>query len=321
MSELESQYVKRGYWINHSQGNVLGRTITTDTRTGTIIVALLALCTSLALSHLWSILTFLYHQVRAKGTTSNGLYRQQQVLLRTLPTPSTLMADSIKLYFKWKNIKTRNAIYQLLPQTILGLLFVVGSIAAAIFSSLVANGSDMEVLVDSPFCGSFVSNQTKFSQTYAIEVSSLSNQYVQECYQERKTPLARCKNIFTRIHLRPPMANTPCPFSPEMCSSPALAFDSGLLDINDAFGFNMDDRDQVKYRIKLSCAILPLENRTRVVPSAEFTDLFPAYTQWRPFMPGEELLLSYFGSRKHLGNVTYLSSLAEANVTTGYKLE
>jgi len=47
MSELDSQYVKRGFWINEAQGPVMGRTITTDIRTGTIIVALLAVLSSL----------------------------------------------------------------------------------------------------------------------------------------------------------------------------------------------------------------------------------------------------------------------------------
>jgi len=47
MSELDSQYVKRGFWVNEAQGPVMGRTITTDIRTGTIIVALLAVLSSL----------------------------------------------------------------------------------------------------------------------------------------------------------------------------------------------------------------------------------------------------------------------------------
>jgi hypothetical protein len=47
MSELDSQYVKRGFWINEARGPIMGRTITTDTRTGTIVVALLAVLSSL----------------------------------------------------------------------------------------------------------------------------------------------------------------------------------------------------------------------------------------------------------------------------------
>jgi hypothetical protein len=50
MSELDSRYVKQGLWVNEAQGNVMGRTITTTTQTGTIIVAILAVLASLGWS-------------------------------------------------------------------------------------------------------------------------------------------------------------------------------------------------------------------------------------------------------------------------------
>jgi hypothetical protein len=49
MSEVASQYVKRGFWVNHSKGPVMGQTITTDTKTGALVVALLAVCTTLGM--------------------------------------------------------------------------------------------------------------------------------------------------------------------------------------------------------------------------------------------------------------------------------
>lgn len=47
MSELQSRFVKRGLWVDHSEGPIMGRTITTDTKTGTILIALLAVLASL----------------------------------------------------------------------------------------------------------------------------------------------------------------------------------------------------------------------------------------------------------------------------------
>lgn len=82
MSELESQFVKRGQWINHAHGRVKGDTITTDSQTGATIIALLAVITSLGLTHLWHLLTFAHHQLRADGNTHDGFFRQQQALLR-----------------------------------------------------------------------------------------------------------------------------------------------------------------------------------------------------------------------------------------------
>lgn len=318
MSELDSKYVKRGYWINHSHGQVMGRTITTDTKTGTILIALLAIGTSLASSHLWHILTFLYHQYRADGNASSGLFRQQQALLRTLPTPSSLMADSLKLMFKWKSTKTKRTTRHLLPQTVAGFLFTVGAIAASIFSSLVVKNSSLEVLVSSPFCGPLLKTEGHefISEVYTGQVHATSQRYVQECYQNKTDLPARCNNIFTRPNVQSSMEIVPCPFSPEMCSSPSLAFDSGLQDVNDAFGFNLPENDRVKYRKRTTCSILSLQNRTRTVMLNESE--FPTHIFGRAPRPQEELLLFYFGIREDIPeweNVTYIMSWLEANVT------
>jgi hypothetical protein len=47
MSELNARYVKQGLWVNEAQGQIMGRTITTTTQTGTIVVAILAVLASL----------------------------------------------------------------------------------------------------------------------------------------------------------------------------------------------------------------------------------------------------------------------------------
>lgn len=51
MSELDSRYVKKGFWINNDLNSPLSSTITTDSQTGTIIVALLAVLSTLATTH------------------------------------------------------------------------------------------------------------------------------------------------------------------------------------------------------------------------------------------------------------------------------
>lgn len=102
MSELESEYVKRGLWVNWSQGAVLGHTWTIDASFANVVVALLAICTSIGTGQLFNLLVFLYHQFRAHGRPSDGLYWQQQALLRTLPTPTALVADYLKLWWSWR---------------------------------------------------------------------------------------------------------------------------------------------------------------------------------------------------------------------------
>ena len=40
--DLDPKYVHRGLWVDVDRGSVMGKTITTDTGTGTLIVSLLA---------------------------------------------------------------------------------------------------------------------------------------------------------------------------------------------------------------------------------------------------------------------------------------
>ena len=49
MSELDPRFVKQGFWINHSQGLLMGPTITVDTKTGTVIIAVLAVLSALGI--------------------------------------------------------------------------------------------------------------------------------------------------------------------------------------------------------------------------------------------------------------------------------
>ena len=107
MLELENQFVKKGVWINWSQGPVMGRTLTVEARVGVIIIAILTIFASIGMAQLFHILTFFHHQYRAKGNPSDGLFWQQQALLRTLPTPTAMLAEYTKLLWSWRH-KTRN---------------------------------------------------------------------------------------------------------------------------------------------------------------------------------------------------------------------
>lgn len=95
MSEIESRFVKKGYWLNQALGPVMGKTLTTDSRSGAIVIALLAGICALGLTHLWNLLVFGYHQLRADGRARDGLFRQQQSLYRY--QQSHLQAQYMKL--------------------------------------------------------------------------------------------------------------------------------------------------------------------------------------------------------------------------------
>lgn len=49
MSEVDGKYVKLGIWTNLDKGQVMGRIITTNTRTGIIIIAVTAVLSTIGM--------------------------------------------------------------------------------------------------------------------------------------------------------------------------------------------------------------------------------------------------------------------------------
>ena len=226
-------------------------------------------------AHLWHLVTFFFHQFRANGLPSDVLFRQQQAILRTLPSPSTLTAELVKLWWAWRKNGERIFVRSLL-QMLLAILFSIATVATSILSSYIVTTANLEVLVESPSCG-FV-NISRLDQAhggdnaYWSKVKSTAFQYSLDCYQEGKPEPAKC-NVFTKPKV-PQMVTheAVCPFSPLMCvegNTSAVDVDSGLLDLNTHFGLNLPPRDRVKFRRKVSCAVLPVEGYYRNVSAGK----------------------------------------------------
>jgi hypothetical protein len=79
----------------------------------------------------------------------DGHFGQQQAILRTLPTSTSLMADSLRLWWVWRERgKSGSAIHRRsLFLFLLALTFTAITLAAGVFSSYVVSSSDLEVLV------------------------------------------------------------------------------------------------------------------------------------------------------------------------------
>ncbi|KAF2009108.1 hypothetical protein BU24DRAFT_402484 [Aaosphaeria arxii CBS 175.79] len=326
MSELNSNLVKRGVWTNLDHGSVMGQVITTDTRTGILVIAILAVLSSMGTAHLWHLITFAFHQWRANGRETDGLHRQQQALLRTLPTPTSLIADTTKLWWSWRT-RTEKATVATLATILLALVCALGSFVASISSSYVVTSSDLNVLVKSPSCGPLNLTEPKWESSYISSVNSVSESYARECYGNGKSSSARC-SVFVRPQIPLKREDSACPFASDICASrsptstPAITFDSGLVDLNQ-FGMNLPKSDRVAYRRRTTCGLLPLDNRTSVV---EANDLAPGVmwdiTSQEP-LPGEQLLMIHYGTRSFLSdwkNTSGIVSFARANRTYVYGL-
>jgi len=307
-SQLPTQYVKRGMWVNRENGVVFGSIITTDTRTGTFVVALLAVITTFGATHLWNLIVFFCHQMRARGHASDprladGLHRQQQALLRTQPTSSALVSEWLKLWWAWRR-RVKRPFLRSLPQLLLGILFTIATLAVSLSTSYIVSGVDgVQVLVQSPLCGP---TETIFERKngstnpagadYTSGILTAAVNYAKDCYSEGTVP-HKC-TAFIRPRIKSSRERVACPFQRDLCAkigSPAVALDS-FVDLNSDLGMNLPSRDRVKFRRKTTCGLINTAGRYAFNETADSTQL-------------------YLGKRKHSPNNWTIQSL-EAEKTT-----
>ncbi|KAH7127171.1 hypothetical protein B0J11DRAFT_296636 [Dendryphion nanum] len=269
MSELDNRYVKLGLWTDWSKGPVMGKTITTNIATGTILISALAVFCSLATTHLWHTLTFLTHQARSGHQVSDGLFWQQQALLRTLPTPSALVSGNMSLWWAWRRKANMTAIRCLVP-SVVSLLFIAISLAATVSTNYIIDTSNVQVLVNSPHCGML--NLTEgpllgLNSQYGDKLIQSCTTFNEQCIRNTGSRPSFCHNIFTNFDVPLVIERTECPFASSLCrngSKPALSVDTGLVDLG-FFGINLKKADAVKFRKKTTCAVLPLEGNYEII--------------------------------------------------------
>lgn len=327
MAEVDPRYVHHGFWTDRSKGTILGQTLTTDTRTSTILIALLAVLTSLGATHLWYILLFIYHQQCAKGTPSDGLTKQRQAIIRTLPEPSALAIESVKIWWAWRQ-KGKYIFLRCIHLTTLSVLFSLGMLFASVFSAFIVSDTNIRVLVSSPLCGIANASLPNHVERYRAAVAASANSYVRDCYRGWSDTLPhQCRRIFATSIIPFSRADVACPFEPALCEN-GMGFetDSGLLSMRRYFGLNLSPEDDVQFRRRTTCAVLPagdhLSISNRSVLGEEVSDEGPGP---RFVFPQEEFLLMRYGgyldSDPEWTNLTFTESLWEANKTTEYYTE
>jgi hypothetical protein len=134
-----------------------------------------------------------------------------------------------------------------------------------------------------------------------------------------ETAVYRVSNVFTRPSVPfTTEVGVPCPFEDQMCASPAVTLDSGLIDLNDALGMNLDDASRVRYRKKTTCAILPHEGYTRIAHSSDDPQELPRAGDFYD----EEVIQWLYGRTLrdgiHASNWTFGQSLLVGNATSTF---
>ena len=331
MAEVDNSMIKRGFWINHSEGTILGATFTTDQRIANIVIALVAIVVATAAGSAWNLVMFSWHQLRATSQPKDGLFRQQQILFRTLATPTSVLADTIKLLCVWRP-SSWSSMVRCLPVISLSFVFAIASLAASISSSYIVNTTDLSVLVDGSKCREI--NMTAYALAttltdaiFAAAVSldtiivSSARTYADQCYTPGTTP-PRC-HIYVQPRLSSTAAPASCPFDNSTChvnGTVAMAFDTGYLDSNDDFGLNSPPTDRVQIRRVATCAPLDMLESLQLHDINE-TGLLANWTDARYNWPSEQLWIWHLGARHppvFPNNGTISHSTVKSNTTTAF---
>ncbi|SLM36193.1 hypothetical protein LPUS_05668 [Lasallia pustulata] len=257
-----------GFWVDWSKGSTLGSTLTLPSRSGILLTAALALFVQFTGTHFWGIVTFTLHQMRSSPKPHDGLFYQQQAILRNSSAGDAL-TQLMKVTMAWTSKSTRRNLLLMLTAT----LHLVGFIVAGIFSSNVVI-ENPGVLIRGSSCGLWPSHlnltqkvqvnfteQVDFSKNY-LENAMLSARDVKSCIPPNTTSLINpedeheCDVSTGKVKWHVDLAAA-CPFAPEMCigsRTGAVQLNSGHLDSDLDFGINAPPQSRVTYQKILTCA-------------------------------------------------------------------
>ncbi|OQN99262.1 hypothetical protein B0A48_15111 [Cryoendolithus antarcticus] len=128
---------------------------------GAILAAALPIFVTSAGSGFWFLVRFATHQARAASVDPNdvsnplghdGLYCQQQVVLRNADTPSGAAWTVTKITWAWRNASIKS-ISRSLPLLVIAILVYISFAAASLLTAQVQSAATTDVLIVGTTCG------------------------------------------------------------------------------------------------------------------------------------------------------------------------
>lgn len=259
---MASSYIYTGIWINHSKESILGATLTLTSKNGAILVAFLATLVTTAGHAAWTILRYIFHQLRASEKPHDALFYQQQAALKN--TSSVLGTALVFLQMSWSWRKhERRMIWRSWTLLFVTVAVSISAIftAAAILSSQVAHSAGTAFLIRSPDCGlwSFETKQTTAWQIKTLNDTHAARNYARTCYQAGSAADSRLCDRYKVPEIKwTTDKKADCPFAAEACYnlSTPISMDTGYLDSHEIFGMNAVPEERVVIRKKTTCSPL-----------------------------------------------------------------
>lgn len=118
-----STHIYHGAWTNWSRGRISGATITLGERDGGLLTAFIATFVTIVGAELWKIVCFVSHQLRSNSEPQDGLYHQQQFILRNAPTPGGAVWSFFQQSWFWSG-KARQSLFRTLSWAFFGIAYI-----------------------------------------------------------------------------------------------------------------------------------------------------------------------------------------------------
>jgi hypothetical protein len=311
------------------KGRIWGSTFTLPASQGAFLIAFLAIYIRWTGGHLWNIICFLVHQHRSNPDPQDGLFHQQQALLRNAVVDTDTIWHATRLGYAWRR-HTKSPIRRSSALVLLAALNWASFGVAGIFSSRVAVTRDA-VLLRPGTCGYSMTPMSANLMSTKPEILPKSINamyvfgrwtakkaiaYVSSCYDDEamNTNDSMCQTYARRKIKSGRSRNVTCPFPNNLCDA-VVEMDSGYIDSNRHLGINSPPKDRIQFRKVSTCAVIPAEekfatNWTTTTPSErQVWDIVAndAYRYYNlgPLTPTK----SYFWAQtKSLANYTFVRS-------------
>lgn len=252
--------VYTGFWINYAKGTIPGATLTISHQNGFYLVSFLTLFVRYVGGHMWSIICFIVHQIRHTRELRDGLWHQQQILIRNSHSHLDTLWDFMKLSFFWRR-HVNSPFLRNLGYMLLVIVHASLFIAAAFFSSQIASTSDDVLIKSTGQCGylTYPNNKTFTKDDADISLDSWVNarsnamwsqSYTRDCYMTN-VDSSTC-NTFTKRNIKVELSQTTCPFTANtsICIDPkqAIQADTGYINSALDLGINSPLEQSIDYR-------------------------------------------------------------------------
>lgn len=247
---------------------------------GFILVSFLTLFVQFSGACFWRVVCFTLHQGRSTTTPRDGLFHQQQIILRNAITAPNALWNLGKSTLAWKG-KVESPFRRALALILVTALHMSFFGIAGLFSSQIASTGAGSALVRAGVCGypKEISN-IRSQEAYNLEGDQLvtfnsevllgrltltkSAAYARSCYNNHLDGGATDCSMFVTTYLEGDNAsadvNASCPFGGDACAaSKAVKYDSGRISSSRHLGINFPQSEDVSIRRITSCAPIDSE--------------------------------------------------------------